>query len=261
MHWPPLHTEPPPQVPQSSTWLQPSEINPHSYMRAAHVRGMHGSGPHPFGPPPPQFWPAGQVPQVTVAPHPSRIVPQLAPTLPQVVATQPQMCGATPPQTSGSVQAPQVSMPPHPSGTTPHAAPSVAHVAATQGATLHLPPLQFCPVGHVPQLIVAPQPSGIEPHTAAWAAHVVFVHPHWLGVPAPPHVSGRVQAPHCSCALHPSEIKPQLSPALAQVRVGLQPPLSAVAEAHRLGPAAPPPHVCPAGHVPQSSVLPHASAI
>ena len=44
---------------------------------------MHGFVPQTFGPAPPQVWPAGQVPQLIIAPSGLGIVPQFAPTAAQ----------------------------------------------------------------------------------------------------------------------------------------------------------------------------------
>jgi hypothetical protein len=64
-----------------------------------HVPGVQAAVPHPFGPAPPHVWPAGHVPQFTVPPQPSRIVPHVAPIWLHVAGTHPQRFGPPPPQT------------------------------------------------------------------------------------------------------------------------------------------------------------------
>jgi hypothetical protein len=65
---------------------------------------------------------AGQVPQSSTPPHPSPIIPQLAPSESQVCAAQPHLfMTPLPPHVWGAVQLPQWSIPPQPSGASPQA--------------------------------------------------------------------------------------------------------------------------------------------
>ena len=78
-----------------------------------------------------------QVPQSSVPPQPSAIVPQLAPLAPQVVCVQlvPHLLGMPPPpQLAGAVQLPQSRMPPQPSATGPQFAPMPTQVLGVQVA-------------------------------------------------------------------------------------------------------------------------------
>jgi hypothetical protein len=92
---------------------------------------------------------------------------------------------------------------------------------------------QIWPDPQVPQASWPPQPSGGVPQVSPSAWHVVLVHPHWFGVPVPPHASGAVHAPvpHTTTPPHPSLIWPQSR--LPQV-FGVQAPVP-----QRLAPVAP----------------------
>jgi hypothetical protein len=56
----------------------PSETDPQAAPNAAHVVGVHLLAPHWLGPPPPHVAGAMQLPQLSVPPHPSGIVPHAA---------------------------------------------------------------------------------------------------------------------------------------------------------------------------------------
>jgi hypothetical protein len=77
------------QVPQSSEPPQPSSTKPHSAPSAVHVLGEH---PQMFAsPPPPQDAGAVHVlPQSSIDPQLSGIIPQFLPCIAQVVGLQPQ---------------------------------------------------------------------------------------------------------------------------------------------------------------------------
>jgi hypothetical protein len=63
----------------------------------------------------------GQEPQSSTPPHPSPIIPQLAPSASHVCAVQPHLfVMPPPPHVFGAMQLPQWSIPPHPSGASPH---------------------------------------------------------------------------------------------------------------------------------------------
>lgn len=89
---------------------QPSDTAPHEAAASAQERGVQVGEPQIFEvPPPPQTEGIVQSPQSNVPPQPSAMVPQLAPTAPQVVRVQllPHTLGLPPPpQLSGAVQAP-----------------------------------------------------------------------------------------------------------------------------------------------------------
>jgi hypothetical protein len=75
-----------------------------------------------------------------------------------------------------------------------------------------LVPLHVSPEAQV-QLSVPPHPLGIVPHMSPVlpAGHVFVVHPHWFGVPPPPHVCGAVQVPQLTVPPWPSGIVPQFA--------------------------------------------------
>ncbi len=67
------------------------------------------------------------MPQVSVPPQPSAIVPQLSPAGHVVFGVQPQtlgLLGVPPPQVCGAVHAPQTTVPPQPSATVPQLSPA-----------------------------------------------------------------------------------------------------------------------------------------
>jgi hypothetical protein len=128
------------------------------------VRGTHAlllpATPHTLArPPPPQVWPAGQVPHIRSPPQPSATAPQLAPALAQVLRTH---------ATAASVAPPDPHIPGRP------------------------PPPQLCPSGQLPQSSCPPQPSPAGPQLTPSAAQVrgtqPEVPPHWLSRPPPPQV-------------------------------------------------------------------------
>ena len=97
---------------------------PHSAPTEAQVRGWQVGPPHiPGVPPPPQVWPAGQLPQFSIPPQPSSLGPHCSFREAQVAGMQaplPQTPGLPPPpQISGGVQVPQLRTPPQPSPAAP----------------------------------------------------------------------------------------------------------------------------------------------
>ena len=166
---------------------QPSAMDPQFMPAGQLVIGVHGGTPHTFGvPAPPHTWPPGHVlPQSTIPPHPSAILPQFAPW-----------------QVTGM-----------------HCPPSAPTTALPH--TLDVPPPpQVCGNVHGWQYAVTPsQPSACGPQRPGWSAHVFGLHvppsgwlpPHLLG-PPPPQKSGALHVPHASTPPHPSLCCPQLTP-------------------------------------------------
>ena len=145
-----------------------------------------GVQPHLLAkPPPPQVAGATQVPQWSVALHPSGVSPQVSPRAAQVVGTQtpvPHWLGACAPQLWVPPQLPHDSVSPQPSGIDPQFAPCVVHVVAWHPHLLAVPaPPQVFGAGQAPQSRVPPQPSLAEPHSASRSAQVFAVQPHSLG--------------------------------------------------------------------------------
>jgi hypothetical protein len=147
--------------------------------------------------------PAGQLPQLSVPPQPSGMLPHelvghVAGT--HVCATQTLFV-----HVAFVAQVPQLSVPPQPSGMLPQFLPWAAHVVG-----VHVPPVWHTPDVHVSptgqeHVIVPPQPSPIVPHA--------------LPTPPEPHVMGTHAGWHVPllAELHCSPL-PQ-----AQVRVPPQP--------------------------------------
>src|ERR1700733_10659376 len=81
------------QLPQLIVLPQPSPCVPQVAPSCAHVLGVHGVPPstppcpHLFAPPPPQNAGAVQLPQLSVPPHSSPCVPQVAPSCAHVFGT------------------------------------------------------------------------------------------------------------------------------------------------------------------------------
>jgi hypothetical protein len=165
-------------VPQFNVPPQPSPAGPQVMAWLAQVRGLQtplSMLPHwPSTPPPPQVWPAGQDPQLSVPPQPSPAGPQPMPSLAQVSGTQqaPPQTPSTPPppQTSQPEQVPQFRLPPQPSPAGPQLKPCFAQVVGVQvpeSMTPHWPstppPPQVCGAVQTPQLSVPPQPSPAGP--------------------------------------------------------------------------------------------------
>lgn len=130
-----------PHAPLVQTSL-PSVVVP--VARQPHPTGAHGLqtlGVPGF--PPPQVWPGGQgAPQLTLPPHPSGTVPQLAPPGQVVIRVQPQrfaVPGLPPPHVSKPVQLPQSSCgPSQPSSMRPQFAFWAAQVVLVQHWSLAL---------------------------------------------------------------------------------------------------------------------------
>ena len=151
-------------------------------------------------PAPPQVVGAGQVPQLSIFPQPSAIMPQLAPRAAHVVGLHPHLPDVPPPpQVAGATHGlPQSSALPHPSEACPHSTPTSEHFFGTQGARPHWftpPPPHTRGAAQLLQSSVPPQSSGTVPQAACFDAHVAGTHPHRLGA----------TAPHC----FPSEHVPQ----------------------------------------------------
>ncbi len=144
----------------------------------------------PGVPPPPQDWPAGQLPQ-----PPAIKLPQPSPAGPQDRCCAAQVCGTQAPE-SGAPQVPGLP-----------------------------PPPQVCPLGQLPQppAIKLPQPSPAGPHERCCSAQVRGTHtppsgvPQTPGVPPPPHVSPVGHEPQSSALPQPSLLGPHVSPSAAHV--------------------------------------------
>jgi hypothetical protein len=91
---PPPHDLPAGHMPQSIVLPHPSDTIPQSAFCDAQLAGTHASTPpppHTFGtPPPPHVSGAVHVPQFNVLPHPSTMLPHVAPCAAHVVGAQPQ---------------------------------------------------------------------------------------------------------------------------------------------------------------------------
>jgi hypothetical protein len=99
----------------------------------------------------------------------------------------------------------------------------------------------------VPQFIGSPQSLFTVPQFLPKLEQVcVGLQPHTLGMPLPPHESGKAQLPQLSVPPQPFGMVPQSLPCAAQV-VGVQPQTLAVP---------PPPQLCGERQLPQLSVLP-----
>src|SRR5258705_103185 len=135
-------------MPQSSMPPQPFEIGPQFFPSARQVvrvhpqtlvvpppphvsGGMHELQPHTLGTlfPPHAFVPP-HLPQSSMPPHLSSIVPQFFPSATQVVLTHPQTFSTPPPpHVDGGMQGPQSSTLLQPSEMSPQFLPAAAHVA------------------------------------------------------------------------------------------------------------------------------------
>ena len=125
--------------------------------------------PQTFATPPyPHVSPAiGQVPQSMVAPQPSAIAPQFAPTAAHVVGVQ-TVTHAPFLQVEFVGHVPHDAVtPPHPSATCPQTAPRAVHVVGVHGFVPHTPGTpeapQPVPAGQLPQSRMPPQPSAVGP--------------------------------------------------------------------------------------------------
>ena len=100
------------------------------------ARAVCTTHPQTLGvPPPPQVWPAGQLPHWRRPPQPSPAGPQLTPSAAQVVGVHalPQTKGVPPPpQVWPAGQLPHWMTPPQPSPEGPHCTPSAAQVVGVQ---------------------------------------------------------------------------------------------------------------------------------
>jgi len=168
-----------------------------------------GWQPHRFGTfPPPHVLGAVHVPQSSVPPHPSGMVPQLAPSAAHVLGVQPHVYGVVPPpHVSGKTHgSPQSSAVPHPSSGLPHVAPSWPHVCGEQ---MHWPPTQVSYWAQSPQNRVSPQELVTVPHTAP--AHVEHAVP-----PVPPAPELPPDPENPPVAAPPSGFEPVVLPAPPQ---------------------------------------------
>lgn len=76
---------------------------------------------------------AAHVPQARLPPQPSAMVPQVAPSWPQLVGVHPHWLGTPPaPHAPGGLQVPQFRMPPQPFAAWPHLAERRVHVVGVQ---------------------------------------------------------------------------------------------------------------------------------
>lgn len=278
---PPPQVVPDAQAPHISNPPQPSATGPQLAPVPAHVRATHALPastappvPQTLGrPPPPQVWPAAQVPHINNPPQPSDTGPHVAPAPAQVRATQLPPPGVPhwlarppPPQVCGAAQVPHISSPPQPSPTGPQVAPTLAQVRGAHA----LPPQrlasvapQVWPAVQVPHINNPPHPSDTGPHVAPTLAQVRATHttdaspapptPHTLARPPPPQLCPVGQLPQSSRPPQPSPAGPQLTPIIAQVR-GVQPMLPP----HWLK-RPPPPQVCGAAQSPHWTTPPQPS--
>jgi hypothetical protein len=156
------------------------------------------------------------VPQLSVPPQPSGMLPQFFPCAEHVVGVQPPPVWQVPLVQVWPTGQEHVIVPPHPSETDPHLLPTPPepHDSGTQ-AGWHVPLLVALHVSPETQLqlSVPPQPFGIVPQLSPVlpAGHVLVVHPHWFAVPPPPHVCGAVQVPQLTVPPCPSGIVPQFA--------------------------------------------------
>src|SRR5580700_2988253 len=206
-------TPPPPQVrgavqvPQSSMLPQLSPAGPQVMPWLAQVVvGTHTPWPQTFGVPglpPPQVWGRVQVPQSSMPPQPSPLVPQLTPSAMQVVGTHevPQTLGTggvPAPHTWFPVHMPHMRMPPQPSLIDPQ----LAFCAAQVVAVGHLgpasappppfpppfPPPSFAPVPDEKTPLEPPPPMAPVVVLVAWVPVVNMEPPAPVFVPVePPH--------------------------------------------------------------------------
>jgi hypothetical protein len=181
------------------------------------------------------------LPQVSIPPQASEIVPHSAPAASHVMRAQGPHVLVTASQTWPALQPAQSRSPPQPSGTLPQ---RPSQVFFTQSWHIPVEPLQICPAAQVPQSIGVPQASAIDPHMARPFSQIVLgsTQPRLLGSQTLP--IGHV--PHWSVPLQLSEIEPQETFCAAHV-VGVQ----------TLEPAAPPvPTVPPVPMTPPVPMVP-----
>jgi len=81
---------------------------------AEHDFGVHVPAPQRFGPPAPHASPDGHVPQLSVPPQPSGMLPQLKFKLAHVAGTHAHAWSAEQAKPA-ALQSPQLILPPHPS--------------------------------------------------------------------------------------------------------------------------------------------------
>ena len=84
VHWFETQERPVPHVPHESSSEHPSLMRPHTAFSSVHVFAVQVPTPHTFTPPAPQVSLAPQLPQLSVWPHPSSMVPQFFPAVAQV---------------------------------------------------------------------------------------------------------------------------------------------------------------------------------
>jgi hypothetical protein len=166
-----------------------------------------------------QVSPLGHVPQLSVPPHPSGIVPQLF--VGQVFGVHVCVTHTLFVHVALTAHVPQFSDPPHPSGMLPQFLPCAEQVVGVQPPPVWQVPLeQVSPTGQL-HVMLPPHPSEIVPHL--------------LPTPPDPHVSGTQAGWHVPL-LVPLQVSPE-----AHVQLSVPP--------HPFGMV---PHmspVAPAGHV------------
>jgi hypothetical protein len=212
--------------------------------------------------PPPLGWqvllgahvcPLGHVPQLSVPPQPSGIVPQEFAG--QVFGVHVCVTHTLFVQVALTGHVPQLSVLPQPSEIVPQFLACAEHVVGVQPPPAwHVPFVHVWPTGHA-QVIWPPQPSDTVPHLLPTPPepHVIGTHAGWhVPLLVPVHVSPLVQA-QLSVPPHPFGIVPQLSPVFPAGQVLTVHP-------HWLA-VPPPPQVCGAVHVPQFTVPPWPSGI
>jgi hypothetical protein len=156
--------------------------------------------------------PLGQVPQFSVPPQPSGMVPQLF--VGHVLGVQVCVMHTLFVQVALTAHVPHWSVPPHPSGMLPQFLPCAAHVVGVQPPPVwHVPLTHVWPVGQV-HTIWPPQPSGTVPHLLPTPPdpQLMGTHAGWhVPLLVPLHVSP-VTHEQLKLPPHPSGIVPQLSP-------------------------------------------------
>jgi hypothetical protein len=94
-------------------------------------------------------WPLGHVPQFSVLPHPSGMLPQFFPCAEHVVGVHAWETHTLFVHVALTGHVPQLSVPPHPSGMLPQFFPCAAHVVGVQPPPVwHVPLVQVSPTGH-----------------------------------------------------------------------------------------------------------------
>ena len=155
--------------------------------------------------------PLAQVPQASVPPQPSEIVPQSLPAASQVVFEHMLHVCATASQACPAPQAAQVIGLPQPSTTFPHLP---VQSPGTQAEHWCVSPSQTWPCGHVPHVVRFPHLSGSIPQAAPAVAQAFVTH--LLEVGSQVDIIFGSHVPHSSV---PAQVEsgPQVAPSARQV--------------------------------------------